>query len=147
MKVVVLSENSSSVPGLKKRHGLCLRVEARGRVILFDVGPDGSFIENASKLGVGIADAEAVVVSHGHVDHGGGLDAFLSANAEARVFIQRKAFLPHRATIAGFGIDVGLDSRLADSGRFALLDGGFEPYEGFRLFSLVPGMDLLPRSN
>jgi 7,8-dihydropterin-6-yl-methyl-4-(beta-D-ribofuranosyl)aminobenzene 5'-phosphate synthase len=63
-------------------HGLSLFVTAnrhgKERSLLFDCGPEGATLErNADRLGVDLAAAEAVVLSHGHWDHAGGLLAAL----------------------------------------------------------------------
>jgi len=74
-------------------HGLSLLVTAHGpdgpRSVLFDGGPvDMSMERNATRLGVDFAAVEAVVLSHGHWDHAGGLpQAFAmirAAKPEAR---------------------------------------------------------------
>jgi 7,8-dihydropterin-6-yl-methyl-4-(beta-D-ribofuranosyl)aminobenzene 5'-phosphate synthase len=57
-------------------HGLSCLVTAyrgdRGRTILFDTGPeDRTFEQNVSRLGADLAPVEAIVLSHGHWDHGG----------------------------------------------------------------------------
>ncbi|HEV7456425.1 MAG TPA: MBL fold metallo-hydrolase [Roseococcus sp.] len=59
-------------------HGLSLLVTAHGedgpRRVLFDGGPvDMSMERNATRLGVEFGAVEAVVLSHGHWDHAGGL--------------------------------------------------------------------------
>lgn len=59
-------------------HGLSLLVTAHGpdgkRSLLFDGGPvDMSMERNAVRLGVDFAAVGAVVLSHGHWDHAGGL--------------------------------------------------------------------------
>lgn len=61
-------------------HGLSLviTVETAGRrrTLLFDAGPEGYTVErNGRALGVDFAAIEAVMLSHGHWDHGGGLIA------------------------------------------------------------------------
>jgi metal-dependent hydrolase (beta-lactamase superfamily II) len=49
-------------------------LEALGLVLLFDAGPAAAtFQRNAEILGVDFASIEAVVLSHGHWDHAGGL--------------------------------------------------------------------------
>jgi len=55
-----------------------LTVEGKTRKFLFDFGfsESGAF-QNASALGVDLAEIEALVLSHGHMDHHGGLAAFL----------------------------------------------------------------------
>ncbi|HRD74419.1 MAG TPA: MBL fold metallo-hydrolase [Hyphomicrobiaceae bacterium] len=59
-------------------HGLsCLVTLRRGdetRTVLFDSGPeDRVFEQNVSRLGIDIAPVEAIVLSHGHWDHAGGM--------------------------------------------------------------------------
>jgi 7,8-dihydropterin-6-yl-methyl-4-(beta-D-ribofuranosyl)aminobenzene 5'-phosphate synthase len=59
-------------------HGLALFLTATqdgvDRSLLFDCGPEGAVLErNADRLGVDLAAAEALVLSHGHWDHTGGL--------------------------------------------------------------------------
>lgn len=59
-------------------HGLALLITAHGpegpRSLLFDGGPvDMAMERNSVRLGVDFAAVEAVVLSHGHWDHAGGL--------------------------------------------------------------------------
>jgi 7,8-dihydropterin-6-yl-methyl-4-(beta-D-ribofuranosyl)aminobenzene 5'-phosphate synthase len=70
-------ENSDGVPGTVAEHGLSFLVERDGRAVLFDTGKTGVFVDNARALGVDLSAAEALAVSHGHYDHGGGVRALL----------------------------------------------------------------------
>ena len=59
-------------------HGLSLVIRAttdrQEHVVLFDAGPvDYAVQHNGTRLGVDFGAIEAVVLSHGHWDHGGGL--------------------------------------------------------------------------
>ena len=59
-------------------HGLSLLITAyigsEKHTLLFDAGPEGAtFLRNAKILGVDLSEVEAVVLSHGHWDHAGGL--------------------------------------------------------------------------
>lgn len=70
-------------------HGLSLLISvkrgAEKRSLLFDAGPEGAtFLRNAKILGIDFAETEAVVLSHGHWDHAGGLLAAVEAIARAR---------------------------------------------------------------
>lgn len=70
-------------------HGLALlltaTVGAEKHTLLFDAGPAAAtFQRNAEILGVDFASIEAVVLSHGHWDHAGGLLAAVEAIARSR---------------------------------------------------------------
>ena len=70
-------------------HGLSLlltaRVGSRNRTLLFDAGPAAAtFQRNTEILGVDFASVEAVVLSHGHWDHAGGLLAAVESIARTR---------------------------------------------------------------
>lgn len=82
VRVTVLSENTSSTAeGLLAEHGLSLYIEKDGHRILFDTGQASPvLLNNANKLGVDLKQVEAVVISHGHSDHAGGLANFLMLN-------------------------------------------------------------------
>ncbi len=71
--------------------GLSFFLETAGKKILFDTGYSGAFLANAAKMGVGLYDLDAIVLSHGHRDHTGGLVALVSSLKEAKI----KA-IPHR---------------------------------------------------
>ena len=59
-------------------HGLSCLLRIRSgddvRTVLFDSGPeDSTFERNVSRLGVDLGQVEAMVLSHGHWDHGGAM--------------------------------------------------------------------------
>jgi 7,8-dihydropterin-6-yl-methyl-4-(beta-D-ribofuranosyl)aminobenzene 5'-phosphate synthase len=73
----------------RAHHGLSLLLTAHvgdeRHTLLFDAGPAGSTLaQNASILGVAWGEVEAVVLSHGHWDHGGGLLTALESIAGHR---------------------------------------------------------------
>ena len=70
-------------------HGLSLLITAQvgdaKRTLLLDAGPEGAtFLRNAGILGVDFGAIDAVVLSHGHWDHAGGLLAAVEAIARDR---------------------------------------------------------------
>jgi 7,8-dihydropterin-6-yl-methyl-4-(beta-D-ribofuranosyl)aminobenzene 5'-phosphate synthase len=108
-------------------HGLsCLvTVTASGtrRTLLFDAGPEADvFSRNVQRLGVDLSPVEALVLSHGHWDHGGGmiraLDLIRGGNGGREV-----AYYAHPGMFRQ---------------RAAKLPGG-----GFRLMENVPGVEAL----
>ena len=83
LTITVLAENSDG-KGLCGEHGLSLHIEYEGRRYLLDAGATGLFAENAAKLGLSLAELEAVFLSHAHYDHAGGLPRFFAENAHAK---------------------------------------------------------------
>lgn len=78
--------------------GLSLLITAHidgGRhTVLFDAGPEGdTFLRNAAVLGVDLSAIDAVVLSHGHWDHAGGLAAAVEAIWNARALNRIDCFL------------------------------------------------------
>lgn len=53
--------------------GLSFLIETEGKKILFDTGFSDIFLQNAGKMGISLLDLDVVVLSHGHLDHSGGL--------------------------------------------------------------------------
>ena len=73
VRAVILVDNRAR-EGLERAWGLSVLVEAPGGRVLFDAGPDPEVLcSNADSLGVDLSAVEAVVVSHPHRDHYGGL--------------------------------------------------------------------------
>lgn len=73
IKITVLTENTAGGQ-LLAEHGLSYLVEIDGEKILFDTGHSDVFLKNARHLGIDIQnEVKTVVLSHGHWDHGDGL--------------------------------------------------------------------------
>lgn len=73
MKLTVLTENCAG-SGFLAEHGLSFLIEHEGEKVLFDTGHTDVYLKNAQKLGVDIQnEVKTVVLSHGHWDHGDGL--------------------------------------------------------------------------
>ncbi len=71
LKISILSDKLAS-GSCGAEHGLSFLVEADGR-LLFDTGASDLFLRNAEKMGLDLAAVDTVVLSHGHYDHGNGL--------------------------------------------------------------------------
>lgn len=140
MKIVTLLENTAVNAALRTAHGLSLYVETPRHRVLFDMGPDGGFLDNARVLGVDLSAVDVAVVSHGHYDHGGGLRAFCEANSRADLLIHMDAFGDFYALREGetpryIGLDPELwelESRVIPTADAVRLD------EELQLFSDVP---------
>lgn len=148
MIVTTLVENSSLSKEYKKKHGLCLHIKTENHNILFDLGPDDTFIENAKKLNIEIKDVDIVIISHGHKDHGGGLETFLKYNTKAKIYINKNAFDSYYTSVLKyFKYYVGLDSKFKNSDRIILTDNHFIIDDNLSLVSNVLSKTLIPSSN
>lgn len=114
MKLISLVENSSCRADCGCIHGLSLYLETPLHHILFDMGPNALFLENADALGVDISSVDLAFLSHGHYDHGGGLELFCKRNKTAPILIAEHAFDSH-ATRAGDGYEnIGIPTNLQE---------------------------------
>ncbi len=97
MNAIVLSENTKlNKSKLNTEHGLSILVEKDNNKVLFDTGgPKGTIVQNAKTLNVDLSQVDAVVISHGHNDHSGGLLDFFKLNDKAPVYIKKEALNPH----------------------------------------------------
>ena len=114
---------------------MCLYIETSKHKVLFDLGSNGLFLENAKKLGVDIAQIDTVIISHGHADHGGALKLFLENNNTAKVYVRRNAFDSHKIKVLGLLFNVVLDSSLKNHSQVVLTDSRTVIDDELMLFS------------
>jgi len=60
--------------GFDSEHGLSFLIEVDQKMILFDTGASDLFRHSAAKLGIDLEKVDRIVLSHGHWDHGNGLE-------------------------------------------------------------------------
>lgn len=90
LRITVVYNNVPHAPGLATAWGFAAVIESGGRTVLFDTGGDGpTLLANLRKLGIAPGAIDAVVLSHIHGDHTGGLDDFLAQNARVTVYLPR----------------------------------------------------------
>ena len=73
LALTTLCENTAGKPGIKAEWGLSILVQVDGINVLFDTGGNSAAVKNADKLGVELRAVDAIVLSHAHADHTGGL--------------------------------------------------------------------------
>lgn len=88
-KIVVLYDDSGqALRGCTKACGLSLLADVGGALVLFDAGGDPKILwGNAKAAGVDVESIDAVVLSHAHGDHTGGLARAPEALKERAVYI------------------------------------------------------------
>ncbi len=81
IRVTTIVENhSNAVLGVPGEHGFSMKVEYKGRPLLFDTGQTGIFLDNADKMNIDLTEINDIILSHGHYDHTGGLPFYLKQN-------------------------------------------------------------------
>ncbi|MBN1122953.1 MAG: MBL fold metallo-hydrolase [Anaerolineae bacterium] len=80
IKITCVVENEA-LPGtsFKAKHGIAWLIDTGSARVLFDTGPDPDLLaHNAALLALDWATIDAVVLSHAHLDHTGGLPAVIA---------------------------------------------------------------------
>jgi 7,8-dihydropterin-6-yl-methyl-4-(beta-D-ribofuranosyl)aminobenzene 5'-phosphate synthase len=141
MEIIVLTENESvGDAGLRSEHGLSVLVLAHGHRVLFDTGASGALVDNADTIGLTdtLANLDAVVLSHGHYDHAGGLAAVLErCGRPLPVHIRPGFFRPRLSTRTGETRAIGVP---CERGRLEALGACF--VEEMNPGSFLPGFFL-----
>jgi 7,8-dihydropterin-6-yl-methyl-4-(beta-D-ribofuranosyl)aminobenzene 5'-phosphate synthase len=91
IRITVLVENSIHRQGLVAEHGLSFHIQAGEHSLLFDTGQTDLAVINAETLRLPLDSVEAIVLSHGHYDHTGGVPAMLAVLPQARIYMHPAA--------------------------------------------------------
>lgn len=92
-RLTILCENSAGNPfGVIGEHGFACYVETDGGNYLFDTGQGFGIVQNSLVLGKDLRSIKAVMISHGHYDHTGGLPAVLQLRGEVDVYAHPDIF-------------------------------------------------------
>jgi 7,8-dihydropterin-6-yl-methyl-4-(beta-D-ribofuranosyl)aminobenzene 5'-phosphate synthase len=90
LRITVVYNNMTHSPGLSTAWGFAAVIEDGADVVLFDTGGDGlTLLANMERLGIAPDSISAIVLSHIHGDHTGGLDAFLDRRSNVTVYMPR----------------------------------------------------------
>lgn len=102
----ILYDNNPYNPELKTDWGFSVLVEYGEQTVLFDTGKNGSILlSNMRKMDVDPETIDAVVLSHAHADHIGGLQGVLGTGARPAIFLlpsfasSYKSQLRHRVEV------------------------------------------------
>jgi len=88
VKITIIYDNNSLDAKLKPAWGFSCLIEGLEKKILFDTGgDDGILLENMKSLNIDPNEISAVILSHDHWDHTGGLKDFLTHNKNVVVYL------------------------------------------------------------
>jgi len=143
MKITVLSDNNSCGE-LLNEWGLSFWIETGGKKLLMDTGASDVFHQNAIQLGIRIEEADAVILSHAHHDHGGGLPEFFETNRTAPAYIREgsgeNCWHRKEGELGYVGIPQGVLENYSD--RIRYVSGVTEIMPGVLIVPHTPSLDM-----
>lgn len=87
LRITVLYDNFHHSGDLRTNWGFACLVELGETIVLFDTGGDSAtLLYNIDELGVDLARVQALVLSHDHGDHTGGLQGVLERRPNLKVY-------------------------------------------------------------
>lgn len=93
MRLTILCENSVGIPfGVVGEHGFACFVETPDGNYLFDTGQGFGIVQNSLRLNKDLRSIRAVMISHGHYDHTGGLPEVLKLTGKVDVYAHPDIF-------------------------------------------------------
>jgi len=105
-KVTVLYDNYCFSENTAADWGFSCLVEGLDKTILFDTGANPDILEkNAAALNIDVSSIDAVVISHDHWDHTGGLSWLLAKNSDLKVYLPRSASPGLAGLVKGTGAE------------------------------------------
>ncbi len=133
LTITQLVENTVGSPGLLAEHGVAFFIEADGDCLLFDTGQGLALKHNAEQLEIRMASVDAIILSHGHYDHAGGLVDALEMTGPAELFLHPRALT---AKFNRNGREIG--APVTDKGKLASLARGVTYTQGPT--EIIPGI-------
>ena len=135
---------------LVAEHGFSLWMEVDGLKWLVDCGASDAFAHNAECLGVDIAAVDSLILSHGHSDHCGGLEAFLSLNKKAKIYLSANIGCnQYYSTRRGTKHNISLDHSLIANNlhRFIFVNNDIQLSQSVGLVSRFDNTYPMPLAN
>lgn len=118
LSITALAENTAGAYDFLGEWGLSLWIEADNHRILYDTGGGRTVTANARLLGIDLKNADALILSHGHFDHTGGIAEVMANGFHGKVYahpwvftrrFERKEKPPHK--------EIGIPARSAEALR------------------------------
>lgn len=148
ISVIVLVENTARGAGVLGEHGLAWWIDTGTHRVLFDTGQGLALQHNAFALGIDLARADAIVLSHGHYDHVGGLESVLKVAREAALYMHPRAIEPKFSGSGGGKTGRRISQDFMEQERFRT--PGRTVMQSVAPHEVVPGLWMtgeIPRTN
>ena len=146
IRITVLVENSVHRQWLVAEHGLSFHVQSGKHNLLFDTGQTDLAVINSETLRLPLDRVEAIVLSHGHYDHTGGVPAMLEVVPQARVYLHPAAFGKKFSQNSGQSREIGMSDCVVQAIRHRT--GGFvETTSRTEIMEGVFATGEIPRAN
>lgn len=143
----LIEDTNGSIPVLAE-HGLSFLVETEAHRYLFDTGASDKTWANARTLGIRVDNVDAVVLSHGHYDHTGGMMALAELGYCGPVYLRDNAHLAYY-NLRDYEKYIGIDQRILSLPGIVRTpeEGITRVNEELGIFSGVTGTRLQPGGN
>ncbi|BDZ72016.1 MBL fold metallo-hydrolase [Methanobacterium petrolearium] len=93
LKLSVVYDNNQKREDLTPSWGFSSFIKTHDKSVLFDTGADSQILmDNMEKMGLDPHDINAIIISHTHRDHTGGLRELLRINSSASVYVPNTGF-------------------------------------------------------
>ena len=145
MTTITTLVDNSAAEGFLSEHGLSFWIEYEDKRILFDTGQSTMFMQNARKLGIDLARTDAIVISHGHYDHTGGLAGAVDIASKATVYLHPASLEPKFNLKKGKSKSIGMAEAtgemirgMADNGKVVWTESPVEVFPGIFATGQIP---------
>jgi 7,8-dihydropterin-6-yl-methyl-4-(beta-D-ribofuranosyl)aminobenzene 5'-phosphate synthase len=103
----IVFNNIPYATNLRTGWGFACLIEGFQQTLLFDTGSDGNILlSNMKGMGIDPGTVSAIVLSHIHADHCGGLEKFLQQNTEVNIYLPESFPVSFRQAIQDCGARV-----------------------------------------
>jgi len=147
MKIQNLIEDTSAENECLYEHGLSFYIETPNHKLLVDAGASEKFLINAEKLNIDLTQVDALILSHGHYDHSGGILPFSKINPNAKIYIHEKAAGDYYSEKPDRTYYAGIDKEIEKLPQTMKIVADTQIDEELFLFTNVTGRRHWPQGN
>ena len=115
--LTVLCENSVervSPAGLLGEHGFACHLQTDQGDYLFDTGSGLGLLHNSKRLGLDLSQLRGIILSHGHLDHTGGLQSLLEITGPLPIYAHPDIFNQRYSNNGGELRSIGIPWQAAE---------------------------------